>query len=288
VKPYPDATFGLEYAFGRGFSRVDLNGNTYRQPSPGVVFLSKQIAPLPRYIVVMDQRSTAWVPKLIRTFLSSHSLQLIDRASGDQLAIFTLPRQGWPGDQAGKWLAGLLNPDPRGERDERNNIFNASMFATVEAISPESVLQIDDPLIRGYSVKSCPKSVFVHYDKNSDHGQSELKTPNWTLLMPHRFREVYCLRGMVMIFGESTGQEHLELIAIDLNGNLVGRASVFNDKVDLGDQNHITKIISLEESGENLIIRKAHFSPQSPPDQLTVAFFEERFRIPWSAVAMPR
>jgi hypothetical protein len=284
VKPYPDAKFGLGYAFAHGFARVDLNGSTYRQLSPDVILRGEQTSPLPPYVVVMDQRAASWLSEPLRLLTSNHSLQVLDRASGTQMATFTLPRDGWAGDEAGRLLARLLNPDPHGER---NRQFDISALASVQAMPPASHLQPDEANNKSLPVKACPKSVSAHYDLNFDHGRGELRTSNWTLLMPHGLREVHCSRRAILLFGGHR-QEDLEIIAIDSVGTLIGRGFIRNDKFDLAHRYHFTKIVALEETSDELIVHQAHFVAESPVRQAAVAAYESKFTIPWSAVAIPR
>lgn len=276
AKPYPDAKFGLGYAFAHGFSRVDLNGSTYRQLSPGLILRSPQTSPLPPYVVVMDQRVAPWLPESLSFLAPKHSLQVLDRASGRQIATFTLPRDGWPGDQAGKWLAGLLKPEPHADRSRQ---FDVSASATVHRVSPTSLLQPGEVGAKGLPVKACEEGVSAHYDANSDHGRGELRTSSWTLLMPYGLREVHCAQRAILLFGGHR-QEDLEVVAINSVGTVIGRGFVRNDKIDLGHRYHFTKIVALEEASDQLIVRQAHFVAEAPVRKAAAAVYETRFSIP--------
>ena len=280
VRPYPDAVFGLTYAFAHGFTRVDVNGSTYRQASPGIVFRTTQQQPLPIYKVVLDQRSSNWLPTALQHPFSKGTIRLVDRAGDNVLAKFTLPTDRWPGDQAGAWLARLLNPDPSGSQGRQ---FDVSSVAQVNVLTPSSVLQPAETATKGLRVIDCP-TVVSYVGGASDYGHGELRTPNWTLGLPYSLREVHCSRRGVLLIG-SHRQEDLELIAIDEAGVVVARGFVRNDKFDLRRYHH-TKVISTDDLGDRLVLRQAHFVPSSPHTAL--AAHEVNFVIPWSAIRLPR
>jgi hypothetical protein len=275
ARHYPDAIFGLGYAFAHGFSRVDLYGETYLQATPGIVFKSKQIQPLPAYKVVLDQRKTDW--------LSVNTLKVLDQKSGIELATFALPSQGWPGDQAGAWLAKLLLRDATGKRPQQFDISDSSQ---VVLLDPSSRLQSADLQTRKLRLSGCPPSVTFHTGK-SDHGSSEIRTPEWTLLSPYGFREVFCSRERVFVLSAHR-QEDVEVIAIDDKGIVVARGFVRNKVLNLGNQYHHTKIVLVSDSEDRLILRQAFFVARSPLIESELAKYEVSFSIPWSALLLSR
>ncbi len=275
VRHYPDAEFGLGYAFAHGFSRVDLYGKTYRQVSPDVVLKSEQLQSLPIYKVVLDQGKAGW--------FSRNSLSVIDRESGNVLTNFRMPSQGWAGDQAGAWLAKLLNADPSGKRLQQ---FDVSESARVDLLTPSSLLTQVDLEARGLRMLGCPPEVSYHTGE-SDHGYSEVRTPRWTLVSPYGLREVLCSRQLVLVI-RSHRQEDVEVIAIDKEGIVVARGFVRNRVVNLEHRYHYTKIVALNDSEDQLVFRQAFFGTQSPLVEHVVARYEVNFTIPWSAIQLPR
>ncbi|NRR33590.1 hypothetical protein HSX11_25775 [Oxalobacteraceae bacterium] len=280
--PLPDAVFDLEYAFGHGFARVDLNGNTYRWTSRGIVFRSTQQQPLPIYRVVLDQRLSDRYPETLRNIVSKGHLRLYDRATGTKLATFSLPDSGWPGDQAGAWLAKLLNPDPSANRNQQLDIGKA---AQVDLLVPSSVLQPDENTWTTPKIVGCPSNV-INAPGISKFGRGELRTPNWNLIAPVGLLEVHCSqRGVFLIL---THMEYLEVVTIDQAGLVIARGGVRNDKINLGLRYHPTKIVSFADLGDRVVLRQAHFDPQFRNHEPQLATYEVKFDIPWSAIRLPR
>ncbi|MGM9483407.1 hypothetical protein ACS5PN_19575 [Roseateles sp. NT4] len=282
VRPYPDAKFELGYAFAHGFTRVDLNGNTYRQVLPGIVFKSAQEGLAPTYKVVVDQRSTRWLPAAWQGLVSSGTVQLFERNRGVKLASFSMPRDGWPGDQAGAWLAKLLNPDPPGAR--RRN-FDVSSSAQVELVAPNALLEPAERAAAWPRLVGCPQDA-LQSKRSADYGEAELRIWSWLLLMPRGIFEVHCSQHAVLLLG-SLGQTDLQVIGIDPSGTVFARGSVRNDKLRLGYEVHHKKIVAMKDSKEQLVIRLAYFPVTSSAVKPTPAAHEVEFTIPWAAILAP-
>ena len=278
MDPSSSSEFGLGYAFGHGFSRVDFKGTTYRMVSRDLVFKSPQQQPLPAYRVVLDQRSPRRYPEFLRQFVSKGTMSLVDRGSGKNLAAFSLPADRWPGDQAGAWLAKLLRPNDSGRRLQE---FDVSKSAQVELLSPSSVRQPNESSGAMPKTVGCPADL-VYLDRPSPYGPIELRTPEWTLLKPVGEWEIHCTPRGVILAG-SYWQEDLQLVVIDQAGAVIARGVVRNDKVHFGFTRYFTETVAFDDSGDGIVLRKAYFLPQSQK-----AEYEVNFNVPWSAIRLPR
>lgn len=279
IKSYPDAEFGIEYAFAHGFQRVDFNGASYRQISPGIILRSEQLEPPTQYKVVLDQRVPRWLPKFIYRSFTSGKLELFSKKDGRKIGGFVLPREGWPGDQAGNWLAKQLNPDPK--KSQRHS-YDVSKFSNITLTQPTSLLNSQELEGAGRFIKNCP-SYYKFEAPPTQSSHSGLTTPNWTLLFPYSLREYRCIGQDIFII-RGHRQEDVEIIGINTSGRVFARGFVSNDKINLNLRYHHTKVIDLRFEGGLLKLRQAHFVANSPMIKPERAKYEFELSVPMSAM----
>lgn len=283
VKSFTDAQFDIEYAFAHGFNRVDKNGASYLQISPQIILKHKQLTPQAQYKVVLDQRIPGWIPEFLYRSYTSGRIELFSRKDSRKIGSFILPRDGWPGDQAGRWLAKQLKPDPT---QSRHQSFDVSKLSNISLLQPSSFLQTRDIEGTGPTIKDCPPEFkFDARREVSDYGS--LITPSWTLLYPYSLREYRCV-GLDTYVIRAHRQEDVEIIGINSAGHVFARGFVRNDKINLNLIYHHTKIIDFKIRGGVLTLRQAHFIARSAMIQPEKAKYEFELSIPMSAIQIAK
>ncbi|MBD3812536.1 MAG: hypothetical protein IE917_09985 [Betaproteobacteria bacterium] len=271
---YPDAVFGLGYAFSHGFHQVTLGEYQYTQEMRGIIF--KQSASeqqKSQYIVQVDQTSSAEWPAVIKRFVSPGKVRIIDRRTQESIASMTIPRDGWPGDQVGKWLASMFHPDATHSKPTYEL---TSPKAGVELIAPSSELHPNE--IKNhlhYLTETCPASIGVAVGR-FDHSGAEIRAPNWTMLTPYGFKQAVCIEEGVLVFA-SFNQEDLEVLWLTYDGEIKGRGFIRNKKLNLHFSHHLTRIVSARFVGKTLQVQQAYFLLPAPFAKPIVAAYEAQF-----------
>ncbi len=263
----PKSKFELGYLFGHGFHEVDFKGNRYTQMDREVVFKK----PTP-------ENSKADYQILV----SGNTVKIIDLNLNKNIAFFNMPPDGWPGDQAGKFLATILKPDYFSIAKKK--IEPSSHDSLVELREPTATMEANERSGLPKVVYGCPIGFDLVTGK-LDHHSSAIRTPQWTLLSPWGLEEVVCTPQGVLIFAQHR-QEDLGVTWIDYDGSLRGSAVVLNRKMNLRYQYHQTKILSTLFTKDRLIVERAYFLRNL--HTTTKASYEAIFDIPLSELAINR